>query len=229
MNVPPFVPFRILSRPLRASEVTFATDTVSEWWTFVSDGLVLQYVGFESKRAVREYAFTLRGSGGAFFEYFVTIPNDAFAAHRVRYQDAPDICSLRLHREFAARTDHPPSTRFPVTDAELAISNNVGVVKYCFLFFSTFFPCFYFSGHTNPLRSHERCLATAETRVSRERSQGRSGGFCRTVHRRPLTPRTAHHHGHRTKRKLRLTRRFRFGSALLADLTACHHPPRLAV
>jgi hypothetical protein len=41
-------------------------------------------------------------------------------AHRVRYQDAPDICSLRLHREFASRTDHPPSTRFSVTDAELA-------------------------------------------------------------------------------------------------------------
>jgi hypothetical protein len=38
----------------------------------------------------------------------------------VRYQDAPDICSLRLHRELAARTDHPPSTRFFVTDAELA-------------------------------------------------------------------------------------------------------------
>jgi hypothetical protein len=41
-------------------------------------------------------------------------------AHRVRYQDGPEICSLRLHREFAARPDHPLSTRFSVTDAELA-------------------------------------------------------------------------------------------------------------
>ena len=87
---------------------------------FLSDAVVLQYLGFESKGAVREYAFTLRGTGGAFSEYFVTIANAAFVAHRVRYQDAPDICSLRLHREFAARNDHPPCTRFFVSDAELA-------------------------------------------------------------------------------------------------------------
>ena len=86
----------------------------------MSDAVVLQYVGFESKGAVREYAFTLRGADGASSEYFVTIANAAFLAHRVRYQDAPDICFLRLHREFAIRTDHPPSTRFSVTDAELA-------------------------------------------------------------------------------------------------------------
>src|SRR5215467_2731842 len=81
----------------------------------VSDVVALQYVGFESKGSVREYAFTLRGTDGASSEYFVTIANDAFVAHRVRYQDAPDICSLRIRREFATRTDHPPSTRFSVT------------------------------------------------------------------------------------------------------------------
>ena len=86
----------------------------------MNDAVVLQYVGFENKGAVREYTFTLRGTAGSSSEYFVTIANDAFVAHRVRYQDAPDICSLRLHREFAAQTDHPPSTRFCVTDAELA-------------------------------------------------------------------------------------------------------------
>jgi hypothetical protein len=90
----------------------------------LSDAVVLQYVGFENKGAVREYAFTLRGTDGASSEYFVTIANDAFVAHRVRYQDAPDICSLRLHREFATETKHPPSsTRFCVTDAELADYN----------------------------------------------------------------------------------------------------------
>lgn len=86
----------------------------------MSDAVHLQYVGFESKGAVREYAFTVRGTDGASSEYFVTIANEAFVAHRVRYQDAPEICSLRLHREFAAGSDHPPSTRFSVTDAELA-------------------------------------------------------------------------------------------------------------
>ena len=86
----------------------------------MSDAVVLQYVGFETKGAIREYTFTLRATGGASSEYFVTIANDAFVAHRVRYQDAPDICSLRLHREFATQTDHPPSSHFSVTDAELA-------------------------------------------------------------------------------------------------------------
>ena len=86
----------------------------------MSETVFLQYVGFENKGAVREYAFTLRGSGGKSSEYFVTIANAAFLAHRVRYQDAPDICSLRLHREFATRSDHLPSARFSITDAELA-------------------------------------------------------------------------------------------------------------
>jgi hypothetical protein len=86
----------------------------------VSNAIVLQYLGFESKGAVREYAFALRGADGASSEYFVTITNAAFLAHHVRYQDAPDICFLRLHRKLATRTDHPPSTRFSVTDAELA-------------------------------------------------------------------------------------------------------------
>jgi hypothetical protein len=95
----------------------------------VSDALALQYVGFESRGAAREYAFTLRGSGGTFTEYFVTIANAAFVAHRVRYQDGPDICSLRLHREFAARTEHPPSTRFSVTDSELAEYTNAHAPK----------------------------------------------------------------------------------------------------
>ena len=86
----------------------------------MSDAIVLQYVGFETRGALREYAFTRRGPGGESFEYFVTIANAAFVAHRVRYQDAPDICSLRLHREFATRSDHLPSARFSITDAELA-------------------------------------------------------------------------------------------------------------
>ena len=95
----------------------------------VSDTVVLQYVGFENRGAVREYAFILRGSAGTSTEYFVTIANAAFVAHRVRYQDGPDICSLRLHREFADRADHPPSTRFSVTDAELAEYTNAHAPK----------------------------------------------------------------------------------------------------
>ena len=70
---------------------------------FVEQPIVLQYLGFETKGAVREYAFSLRGLGGESSSYFVTIPNEAFSAHRARYQDAPAICSIRLRREFAAQ------------------------------------------------------------------------------------------------------------------------------
>ncbi|HKW35623.1 MAG TPA: hypothetical protein VJN92_21625 [Candidatus Acidoferrum sp.] len=86
----------------------------------MSDAVVLQYVGFETKGTFREYAFALRGPKGESTEYFVTIANAAFVEHRVRYQDGPDVCSLRLHREFTTQTDHPPSTCFSVTDTELA-------------------------------------------------------------------------------------------------------------
>src|SRR5258708_16342078 len=49
-----------------------------------------------------------------------------------------------------------------------------------------------------------------ETRVvfgRRARGQGRSGGFCRTVHRRPWTPRTARQSGESEARTLHLTRK----------------------
>jgi len=59
----------------------------------VSDTVFLQYVGFENREAVREYTFTLRGSGGKSSEYFA---NAAFVAHHVRYQDGPEICFRRI-------------------------------------------------------------------------------------------------------------------------------------
>ena len=86
----------------------------------VDQPIVLQYLGFENKGTLREYAFSLRGLGGDSSNYFVTIPNEAFSSHRARYQDGPAICSIRLHREFDSQVDHPPSCTFSVTDAELA-------------------------------------------------------------------------------------------------------------
>jgi hypothetical protein len=86
----------------------------------VDQPIVLQYLGFETKGTLREYAFSLRGLGGASSNYFVTIANDAFLAHRARYQDGPAICSIRLRREFASPVDYPPRSTFSVTDEELA-------------------------------------------------------------------------------------------------------------
>lgn len=86
----------------------------------VDQPIVLQYLGFETKETLREYAFSLHGLGGQSSTYFVTIANEAFLAHRARYQDAPAICSIRLRREFASQVDLPPASTFLVTDQELA-------------------------------------------------------------------------------------------------------------
>jgi len=87
---------------------------------FVEQPIVLQYFEFETKGALREYAFSLRGLGGESSSYFVTIPKEAFSAQHARYQDAPAICSVRLRREFATPAGHPASSTFSATDAELA-------------------------------------------------------------------------------------------------------------
>src|SRR5262252_8618414 len=86
----------------------------------MSDKIYVQYLGFKAQASVREYTFCVWEAWNQRREFTLTIANEAFVAHRVRYQDAPDICSHRLRREFAERTDHPPSTCFSVTDAELA-------------------------------------------------------------------------------------------------------------
>ena len=85
----------------------------------MSATILVQYVGFQAKTLVREYTFSVRESADEPREYTLTIPNEAFDSHRVRYQDAPDICSLKLHRELDAYANHPPKTHYRLTDAEL--------------------------------------------------------------------------------------------------------------
>jgi len=87
----------------------------------MSDQIIVQYVGFQSKPLVREYTFAVRESATEPLQYILTIANEAFVAHRVRYQDAPDICSLRLHQELHTHSNHPPTMSFCVTDTELAL------------------------------------------------------------------------------------------------------------
>ena len=67
----------------------------------------------------REYTFTVRETATEPREFTLTIPNEAFNTRRVRFQDAPDICSHRLHLELAATENHPVKTHFNLTDAEL--------------------------------------------------------------------------------------------------------------
>ena len=80
---------------------------------------IVQYAGFTSKPIVREYCFLVRDVSSEPREFTFAIPNEAFRSHRVRYQDAPEICSIKLHRELAEQLDHPLKTHYRITDIEL--------------------------------------------------------------------------------------------------------------
>ena len=83
------------------------------------DYVVVQFVRFEAKALVREYTFTVREATSEPREFTLTIANASFDCRRARFQDAPDICSLRLRRELAADANHQANTHFQITDEEL--------------------------------------------------------------------------------------------------------------
>lgn len=85
----------------------------------MSNSILMQYLGFESKNRCREYAFQVRYAAEDVRDFTLTIADDAFTSHRIRYQDAPDVCSLKLKRELVANADLPSHTNFPITDSEL--------------------------------------------------------------------------------------------------------------
>ena len=88
----------------------------------MSKELLVQFMGFESKDKVREYTFQVREVSADQTgprEFTVTIDQDAFNAHLVRFQDAPDICSTRLRRELVAYGNLPAESHFHITRAEL--------------------------------------------------------------------------------------------------------------
>ena len=85
----------------------------------MSKGVIVEYVGFEAHAIAREYNFLVREPPGEPREFTLTIVNEAFDSHRVRYQDAPGICSFKLHHELAVYANHPPTTRFRISETEL--------------------------------------------------------------------------------------------------------------
>jgi hypothetical protein len=95
----------------------------------MKDQITVQYEGFQAKPLVREYAFLVREAATEPLHYTITIANEAFVSRRVRYQDAPAICSLRLRRELDAHGNHPPTFSFCVTDTELAIFQDTSKPK----------------------------------------------------------------------------------------------------
>jgi hypothetical protein len=82
-------------------------------------GTQIEYIGFTVNEVTREYKLRARQPGGEFSAFTLAISNEAFLAHRVRYQDAPDICFLKLQRELIACGDTLPALHHDVTDTEL--------------------------------------------------------------------------------------------------------------
>jgi hypothetical protein len=80
----------------------------------------VEYVGFTTKGKVREYTLRVKQAAGEFCDFTLSIPNEAFLGHLLRYQDAPDICFLKLQKELAAIEGTMPASCLKVSDADLA-------------------------------------------------------------------------------------------------------------
>ena len=79
----------------------------------------VQYVGFTAKAMVREYSFVVRESPIDSQEITFTIVNEAFTSRRLSFQNGPDICSLKLHRELADSPNNPLKTHYRISETEL--------------------------------------------------------------------------------------------------------------
>ena len=79
----------------------------------------VQYLGFKADNLERAYTFVVQRPLNETSEYTITIGNEAFSSRRVRFQDAPEICSLRLHRELATFEDHPPQSNYRISEMDL--------------------------------------------------------------------------------------------------------------
>jgi hypothetical protein len=84
-------------------------------------GAQVEYVGFVTTGAWREYTLRARPAAGAgdWRIFTLAIASAAFLANRVRYQDAPDICFLKLQRELLAHPGEYPEAHLSISDAEL--------------------------------------------------------------------------------------------------------------
>jgi hypothetical protein len=82
-------------------------------------GAHVEYVGFKTRETMREYTLRVKQPAGTSDDFTLAIANEAFVAHRVRYQDGPDICFLKLQRELAALDGALPASYLSITDAEL--------------------------------------------------------------------------------------------------------------
>lgn len=80
----------------------------------------VEYVGFTTRGPHRAYALRVRRAASQPEDVIIVIPIEAFVAGRVRYQDGPEICFLKLQRELLVCAGGKPARELSVTDADLA-------------------------------------------------------------------------------------------------------------
>lgn len=79
-----------------------------------------EYMGFTVDETSRVYTLRVRIPEGTMHEIQIAIANQAFLSNRVRYQDAAEICFLKVSRELSPLEEGAvPPSRLEVTDAEL--------------------------------------------------------------------------------------------------------------
>lgn len=80
----------------------------------------IRYMGFRCTDEGRAYHLRIEGPGDPRL-VTITIPTAAFASRRARFQDAPELCYLRLQRELAMNTDLPDGLELVITVDEMDV------------------------------------------------------------------------------------------------------------
>jgi hypothetical protein len=78
----------------------------------------IRYMGFECTQEGRAYRLRVEGMSDPRL-VTVVIPTAAFASRKARFQDAPELCYLRLQRELAMNTDLPDGLELVITADEM--------------------------------------------------------------------------------------------------------------
>ncbi len=78
----------------------------------------VEYVGSSAGAESRAYTLRVR-LGATSQDYTLAIPNEAFLSRRVRYQDGPEICFLKVQSALANAVDALLPARIEITDSDL--------------------------------------------------------------------------------------------------------------
>jgi len=81
-------------------------------------GMHVEYLGFTTENNTRAYRLRML-DGGVSHDFVRAISLEAFITRRARYQDAPEICFLKLQHELAACDGTLPDAYVSITDSEL--------------------------------------------------------------------------------------------------------------